>query len=333
MKRLLYVAPAAVFGAACASRPWTPSVSVAYWAQDVPFSVETNLPSSAQILPLWQLPTGNPWSRYNKMTLLAALGAEPSNGELPNVDALEVLEDAYAAANTVAAAGLPQSTLWMLDLRGAASVGFATTLSQRARDPVSPVLTFNNWPAPDELIPAEETLAALISMPPKLPDPSATKTHPVFLLDAWRLAYRFDAPPDGTFDNRYMISPGDLPPPEVLRENGITRVLYVVEDLDDTETEEDDLHSTFAGYQQAGIGIYLVDLRMLAKRRPGARWDSELASYSLLVGKRSTLLDDPQFYARAHGGFGTYGPRIFPSGSWGRGRGGGGGGAWRGGGG
>ncbi|WP_394824783.1 hypothetical protein [Pendulispora albinea] len=330
MRRFVYAAPAALISAACASRPWTPSVSVAYWAQDVPASVDTSLPTTSQLLPLWQLPTGNPWSRYAKATLLTALGEEPRTGALPDVEALEVLGDARAAAHAVASAGLPQGTLWMLDLRGAASVAFATTLSHEAREPVSLVLTFNNWPDPDELVPAEETLAALIRMPPKAPDPAATGTYPIFLLDSWRLAYRFDAPPDNVFDNRYVMSPGDLPTPEVLRENGVTRLVYVVEDLDDTETEEDDLHFVFAAYQQAGIALHLVDLRMLAKRKPGARWPSELAAYTLFVGRRATLLEDPKFYERARGGFGAFGPpRIFTRGPmWG-----GGGGSWRGGGG
>jgi hypothetical protein len=177
---------------------------------------------------------------------------------------------------------------------------------------VSPVVTFNNWPAPNELVPASETLAALLAFAPRHDD-GASHSHPVFLLDSWRLAYRFDTPDEDTFDNRYMLTESDLPDAAALRASGINRVVYVVESLDDTEVEEDDLHAIFEAYQAAGITIHIVDLSWLSHARPVSVWPDELlASTSLRVEPRRTLVDDPVFFDRARGGFGGVHGRPSP---------------------
>jgi hypothetical protein len=304
------------------SRPWTPSVSVAYWAQDVPSETQIALPTYPVAAAQWQLPPQNPWARWQKMTLLSVLDAAPGgNGALPDIARLDAVNDAQAAASRIAAAGLPADTLWMVDLRGAASVAFGATLSRAAREPVATVLTFNNWPAENEVIPAEETLSALLRMQPRLPQPEDLATRPVVLLDAWRLAFREDEPGDDVTDNRYMLSPTDVPDADSLRAQGITRIVYVVEDLDDTETEEDDLHEAFMAYQAAGISIFMVDLRFvytaLEHQHP---WNEVLVRHHYAVVARTTICSDVHFYARSRGGFG--GVHGFPTGGRGYGFGG-----------
>jgi hypothetical protein len=305
-RHVLGSVPVALLSAACASRPWTPSVSVAYWAQDVPPSNTVALPTYPEAAQRWQLPPQNPWARWQKMTLLSVLDASPQRtGELPDIAKLDVVADANNAALRVAAAGLPADTMWMVDLRGAASVVFGAALSRASREPVATVLTFNNWPADNEIIPAEETLSALVQMQPRLPQPSDLATRPVVLLDAWRLAFREDEPDDDVTDNRYMLTPGDLPDPGALRAQGISRVVYVVEDLDDAETEEDDLHEAFMAYQAAGISIFMVDLDFVAKRLDGrVVWNDVLVQRHYTVVPRVTICSDVRFYARSRGGFG-----------------------------
>jgi hypothetical protein len=319
MRRFLTAAPVALLSAACATRPWTPSVSVAYWAQDVPPSVNVALPSYPEAALRWQLPPENPWARWQKMTLLSALDAgAPQSAPLPDVRKLDVVSDAENAAARIAAAGLPPDTMWIADLRGAASVAFGAALSRASREPVAPVLTFNNWPAENEFIPAEETLSALVAMQPRLPQPSDQATRPVILLDAWRLAFRDDEPDDEVTDNRYMLGPLDLPDAASLRAAGISRIVYVVEDLDDAETEEDDLHEAFMAYQAAGISIFMVDLRFASKDLVGhVVWNEVLVTHYYPVRPRITICSSIHFYARSRGGFG--GVHGFPSG----GRGGG----------
>ncbi len=302
--RRYLVAPIAILSTACATRPFTPSVSVAYWSEDLTATVQAPATKPSEAIARWQLPTDDPWARYTKLTLLGSLDADTSHLELPDVMKLDVVQRAERAAAALASAGLPSDTLWMVDLRGPASVAFGATLSRLAREPVSPVLTFNHWPAENELIPAEETLAALLLLTPKMP--SGSPGRPVFLLDSWRLAYRFDAPDEEVYDNRYVLNPTDLPDAEALRAQGITRVVYVVDSLDDTDTEEDDLHEVFLAYQAAGVTLHLVDLTWAEGRVSSAPapLQASLGGQVFIVHERTTILSSPLFYNRARGGFG-----------------------------
>jgi hypothetical protein len=260
-------------------------------------------PTFREVSARWLLPATNPWSPYQKTTLLAALDEGEGTTNLPPIEQLAGVQDAREAANTVATVGLPPDAMWVVDLRGAASVAFGAVLSTGSREPVAPVLTFNNWPARREIVPAEETLAALVSLEPRRPRVAG---RPVFLLDAWRLAFRDDPPDDDRTDNRYMLTAADLPAADVLLSAGIRRVLYVVESSDATSREEDDLHGTFAAYRAAGISIDIVDLALLQGLDPDEPWeDLEGGDWSLSIDpNRATLVSDPTFYSRARGGFG-----------------------------
>ena len=311
MRRVLGLSVAgALLAAGCSLRPWTPSVSVAFWAQDVPAGRDVALPSSTELARAWQVPSDLAWSKYGKGTLASAVDPMGGSATLPDVRALDVVAQAEAAASNVARGGLPANTLWIVDLRGAASCAFAARLSQQATEPVASVVTFNNWPADDAVVPADETLAGMIAFTPKQPPADAKSAHPVLLLDSWRLAYRFDTPEDGVYDNRYMLMPGDLPDAETLRGQGITRVVYVVEDLDDAEVEEDDLNASFRAWQSSGVPIHLVDLAFLEHvpaPKDGAwqvDWTARLGPERYVVRERYTLVDDPLFYSRARAGFG-----------------------------
>lgn len=311
MRRRHALGPLLLFSGSCVTGPYTQSTNFLARAEDVPGARSVLLPPFTDAYAAWQLPPQNPWARYHKATLLASLEDTPTEGLLPDVSELEIVRRAREAGAVLALAGLPADTMWVLDLRGAAAVALGTTLSHQAQAPVSLVLTFNNWPAPEELVPAEETLSALVSMRPRPPDPFAAGSRPVFLLDAWRLAYREAQPDDEVFDNRYVLNAGDLPGPEVLRLQGIRQVVYVIESRGEDTVEEDDLHAVFLAYQQAGITLALVDLSDLLQLADGTPPQPWLGRHGLYVRLRSTLLGSPSFYARAHGGFG--GPHARPS--------------------
>lgn len=319
------------FATACSLRPFTPSVSVAYSAQDVPFAKAMNVPSSKEVAARWELAPNDPWSRYEKGTLVSSLDAMGGRAELPDVTELDVVYEATRAARRVGEVGMPSGTLWICDMRGAASVAFGAALPRHAREPISPVLTFNNWPSESGLVPADETLAALVLMAPSHPPRDTPGGHPVFLLDSWRLAFREDDP-GSAYDNRYMLQPHDLPSAEELRARGISRVVYLVESFDDTEGEEDDLHPVLRAWQDAGISTYFVDLPWLVDLPPQVDWTRTLAPLGHYVERRTVLQDDPVFYARARGGFGfAYGHPLFFPGGFSRSRGGYGGGGFGGG--
>lgn len=307
MRRQVLLSPLALLASACAVEPAEPSMTAADWSA-VPPAHDVQLPSREDALRRWLLPPTNAWAGYAKYTLLTALGERSTVAGLPDIEALDDVHRARAAAVRVAAAGLPADTLWIVDLRGAASVTFGVTLSRAPQAALAPsvalVPTFNNWPAQNELVPAEETLAALVSMSPALPQDDALGGAPVFLLDAWRMAFRSEEPDDDTYDNRYLLSPADLPDVSTLRTRGIRRVLYVVADLEDTNVEEDNLHPVFFEYRAAGIGVAMVDLNLLAASSPSTVWDDVFAEHALSIEPRVTIVDEPSFYVRARGGFG-----------------------------
>lgn len=304
----LALVPAFLVG--CASRPFTPAVSVAFWSEDVPEARAVAVPHALDVARRWQLPPESPWAPYGKLTLVAALDRIYPSASLPDVGKLEVFGRAARAGERLGRAGLPPRTALFVDLRGAASAAFGAALSAHAD--VAPVLTFHNVPSENELVPAEETLAGLLAVAPRAS--ARADAPPVFLLDAWRLAYRYDAPGDDVYDNRYVLGSADLPSAAALRARGISRFVYVVEDLDDAEVEEDDLHETFLAYAEAGLEMAIVDLAFLEGLRPGASWPELLAPRRRLVRPRYTLADDPVFYTRARAGFGlAYGrPLLAP---------------------
>jgi hypothetical protein len=281
--------------------PYAPLVDTAVWV-DPPPTHEIVVPSSETVLQRWMLPGRNPWAPYQKPTLVTALDTTERASELPDVEQLREIQRASEAASYIASIGLPPRSMWVVDLRGAASVAFAARLSALSHEPISPVLTFHNWPADNETVPAEETLAALATLRPRPPPPGQAGT-PMFLLDAWRLTHRYDLPDDEAVDNRYMLTASDLPDPSVLRAHGIDHVLYVVDSVQESEREEDDLRDIFLAYQDAGIRISMLDLDDILGAPPDG--DLRARAETLIIDPlRFTVVGDPSFYHRARGGFG-----------------------------
>jgi hypothetical protein len=288
-----------------------PSATAADWSEP-PTRQGAVLPARMDALDQWMLPAGSPWAGYAKYTLLTALSEAGRRADLPDVASLDDVRSARAAGECVAAGDLPADTLWVVDMRGAASVAFGEAIARGYKGgSVSLVPTFNNWPGPNEVVPAEETLAAMVAMPPQWQVVGGPGAQPVFLLDAWRMAYRSEEPDDDAYDNRYLLSPGDLPDAATLRARGIRRVIYLVESLGDTSVEEDDLNPVFLAWQAAGLAIAMLDLAILAHPVEASLWDDLIAARSIVVEPRATIVDEPSFYARARGGFGGIHARPF----------------------
>jgi hypothetical protein len=313
MRRFITLAPLALLSTACAARGYTASSALEHTG-DVAETRLVATPAEADAIAAWQLPAESPWSHYEKLTLLAYLGERSDAVMLPDVDRLELVRRAEIAAARLGQAGLPPDTMWIIDLRGAASVAFGAELSRALPGKVAPVITFNNWPAENEVVPAEETLSALISKRPALPSPTDTAAAPVFLLDAWRLAFREESIEDDVTDNRYLLSESDLPAVAQLRDQRIRRVIYVVEDRNYVANEEDDLHDLAADYQDAGIGFSVVDLSWFDQIGAAPDWDTSIGYYRVAIGPRFTIYDSPLFFTRSHGGFGGAHPVYTPGG-------------------
>jgi hypothetical protein len=262
-------------------------------------------PSRDEVISRWELPSSSPWLPYEKFTLPSVLAETPQALPMPNLDDLDEVRWARLAAARVAEEGLPNDAAWFIDLPGAASVAFAWSLARYSPTAIAAVPTFNNWPAEDELVPAEQTLTAMITMPPRVPTDADVGARPVFLLDSWRLAYKEELIDEGVIDNRYMLSRADFPSAEVLRAQGISQIIYVV-GSEDVLDEEDDLNDLFADYEDAGIALHLVDLESIMRIREAGEpsWYVQAQARYFHIRRRMTAVHDPRFYARSRGGFG-----------------------------
>ena len=116
MRARIGIIPVALVGVTgCGLRPWTPSVSVAFWSEDVPDRRDFALPSSSELAARWQMAPESPWARYHKGTLISSVDPMAGHAALPDVRRLEVAAEADAAAAHVARVGLPADILWLVD--------------------------------------------------------------------------------------------------------------------------------------------------------------------------------------------------------------------------
>ncbi|MCA1818686.1 MAG: hypothetical protein ABR562_05100 [Thermoplasmatota archaeon] len=178
----------------------------------------------------WSPPQESPWSAFAKPTLFAAipkrpdrvfprqapiLTGRPPDGSLP----------------------IPDRTAVMLDLQGCTSVAYAAWLVRRAG--MQPVPLFNNWPHPQGIVDADDTLGALLYYLPWVVLERGTRdpqAPPVFLLDRGRLGLR--QPAIKEFDNRYFHNDADFPTGAMLRRHGVDRILYVHPDAASQATHD-----------------------------------------------------------------------------------------------
>jgi hypothetical protein len=276
--------------------------------------------SRDEVLHRWQQAVDETWAPYAKYTLVAALDRAPlPTGGAPRGEDVARVD---AAAWRLAGQGLPADTMWVVDLGGAQSVAFGTWLSRNAKESVSLIPTFNNWPAKNEMVPAQQTMGAMATLLPLPVDGTRGPSVPVFLLDSWRLAFASDEVAEDAFDNRYALGITDLPRADELRARGIRRIVYLVESKDDTPAEGEDLHEAFSAYRQAGIELAIADLGDLASLAeeddpPGAPpWTSFFSFHAFTVSPRVTILQQHHFYVRSHGGFGGIhaAPHVIASG-------------------
>ena len=301
MRRLIPFAPMVILSGACAFHEPTTAL---YTGAGEPDTHALPIPANRGAIEAWRLPDESPWSRYQKLTLLTYLETEPPLVPMYDVRGVDLVRRTSHVAAHLATVGLRPDTLWIVDLPGPAAVAFGAALSELSPIPIAPVITFNNWPAENEVVPAERTLSALVSMWPKPLDAKASGAVPVFLLDSSRLWERDLPPSEEAIDNRYALLPSDVPDAPTLQAMGITHVVYLVGDRTETPREEDDLHERALEYQNAGLGLSLVGLTDIERLGTAGNFTEIWARTPLIVLPRSTVLTDPAFYARARGGFG-----------------------------
>ncbi len=311
MKRALVLAPLAVLPQGCVTVQADEAGST--WGERYGGDDRRDFQNLNEVANRWLLPETSPWASFSKLTLPSAYGEiDPAWLNFTSMPG----DQAVCAAHKVAQLGVPSDTLWIVDLPGAESVRFAASLSRSAAEPVAPVLTFNNWPDQREVIPTRGVLEALATEAPNLPA-EGVRAAPVFVLDAHRLAFADQQIDPERYDNRYALVEPDFPSAQLLKEQGIRRVIYLVADRSTRTTEEDDLNPVLLAWQAAGLELSFLavsDLCELPEQvavvEPGTMpyWDQWLWGFGYWVAPRPSRCD-LGFFTRSPGGFG--GARAF----------------------
>ena len=147
----------------------------------------------------------------------------------------------------------PNQTAIVVDLPGPEAVAYAAAMS----DYTDVVMTFDNWPHPNGVVPSGQTLGALLYYAEEMTENKAKreKDAPVlFVMDSNRLTPYKDA--GNAFDNRYIAT---MPTAENLKKNDIKGLIYAAPDKS-RSTELDDLNEDFVAYRDAGIDITMMPL-------------------------------------------------------------------------
>lgn len=156
----------------------------------------------------------------------------------------------------------PREWALIVDLPGPDSAAFTAGLSPA----VTPVFLFGNWPHPRGVVPAHQTLGAVMHYRSRLlPAKDGAVRPAAMVLDRDRLRpYRNE--PD-RFDNRYAAV---LPSAGQLQQLGVEQLLYVVPENAE-ERELDDLNERFVEYRAAGIEVRMLGLKDLLPAPAGSQ--------------------------------------------------------------
>ena len=296
MMRRALALPPVLLASGCVSEATTPAVSVGAWAT-TPQVVDLRLPTRDDALRHWQLPPIDPWAPYAKYTLLTALDVVPEVAELPDPSKMEDVARAFAAGEQLGTYGFPPDVMFVVDMRGAASVAFGAGLSRTSRQPVSLVPTFNNWPGDDELVPAEETLAALATMWPADPQQSGPRADARPRCSCWT---RGGSPTATRSRARPPTTTATSSPPVICRTGDPAGARDPPRRLRHREPRRHDARGgrhpriAFLQWQYSGIPIAMVDVYRLEAPVVGEQWDELFAEDLLVVRPRRTILDEPR---------------------------------------
>ncbi|TVR64776.1 MAG: hypothetical protein EA422_05895 [Gemmatimonadales bacterium] len=295
---------------------------------------------SEPLFQVWGPLQGSPWEPYHAIPLFASvdwmdrrrIGPTPeavveaertrletaeragasSAGATPVRPDGDFLLPRHARPGAPAPGWLEPGTLCVVDLPGRAAVEAAAWLV--ADGEAQPVCTFDHWPHPKALLPADLLVAELLRWASTLAEARgrlATDAPPLWVCDAMRLGTRKGRP--GEFDNRYYLDDSILPTPRVLRDAGIGRVVYLGWAGDEEGPDAPaagphvplaDLVEWFSELLTGGIEIQHVPV-----------WDPELRPRPFQGSARRPRFSPKDYRRSAAGGFGTEVPEPSSSGS------------------
>jgi hypothetical protein len=201
-------------------------------------------------------PASASWQPFFVPTLIQSLNQSTLREQIRPIvstDMRDTYERAEGLRELLGQATDGTQTLILADLPGPASVALGAALA----DTVVLVPAYDNWPHPDGVVRAHETLAGMVYYAHEIEEKKAQLkpgAPAMILLDSQRLSpYRDE---NTQFDNRYLAK---IPPIDQLRERGVTNVIYLVRD--ETQREElDDLNDEFVEFDKNSIGVRLLRL-------------------------------------------------------------------------
>jgi hypothetical protein len=192
----------------------------------------------------------------------------------------------------------PGKVIVVTDLPGPEAVAFGAALA----DVADVILTFDNWPHPNGVVPSHETLGALLYYADEVKEKGAKRTDKapaVVILDSNRLAAYSDD--SDKFDNRYVAK---IPTAENLQSLKVNSVLYAVPD-DKQNAELDDINEDFVTYKEKGINVAMMPLTNF--QPPTAAVQDSLAKARTNTNRTGGAYHSTYYY----GGHPMYSPWFF----------------------
>ncbi|MEY3283487.1 MAG: hypothetical protein ACK5RR_03100 [Acidobacteriota bacterium] len=201
-------------------------------------------------------PVSPTWQPFFVPTLLQSLNQPTLSSQIRlfhRGEIAEVYRRAGGLRELIAQTPDAAQTLLVADLPGPMAVAVGAALADKA----ILVPGFDNWPHPLGVVPSHETLGSMIYYAREIEEKRqqvGEKAPVVLLLDSRRLNEYTDN--DNQFDNRWLAR---VPPVNELKQRGIAKVIYLVEDKKQT-TELDDLNETFVDWQSQGLEVRMLPL-------------------------------------------------------------------------
>ena len=188
-------------------------------------------------------PRGSSWTEWAKPVVFASV---------PGLST-----EAPVFPSPLDAPGLPEArehAAVIVDLPGAESVTVGLALAKRG---FRPVPLFNGTHGPSPVVDILGLVDALGAGSQVLRGITIGRdAPPAFLIDARRKGTT-GPPAEGSYDNRWVILPQDLPSATLLRSRGIREVTLIVSEM---TAPAEDLAHVLRRWQEEGLRLRLVDL-------------------------------------------------------------------------
>lgn len=252
--------------------------------------------SDGRIYDVWR-GDSHPWVQWVKPALFdrldevhAAEKAQPARAS-----------KALARIESIDTSWLPPKSAVIVDLPGRRAVRAALALGRRGLRPVFAV-NANCGPPGVEAISTEKIRRLLVAAA-DLPAcfPTGPDVAPAFILDSRRSGGEWQPPP-GSFDNRWVLFPSDLPSAKQLRSAGIEQVVV----MQAGPVCLPDLAAVLRAYQAARLSLLLRDV---VEKTLGPLHVPEMAWLFDVVGRLFRRLSPRR---RADGAYGRW--VLLPSG-------------------